>query len=222
MRRKEFQIDDENYEDVVAFLQEMQFGFLGTWKEGNYPGITPINYIYTQDSIYLHGSKAGEKMKSIKHNPNVSFAIAKDYSIIPSYMSDPVYACPATVYFKSVHITGRAEIVEDLEEKCMVLNTLMQKLQPEGGYEPISSQYSGYVSRVKATTVIRINIDQLTAKFKFGQNLKDDQFHNLTQQLEARNEGADAQTVELMQRYCPHHANKETSPHTKENEPYEL
>lgn len=204
MRRKEFLIGDENYEDVVEFLQEMSFGFLGIWKEGDYPGVVPINYVYFNDAIYLHGSKAGEKMSSIKQKPNVSFAVAKEYAQIPSYMSDPFYACPATVFFKSVYMTGKAEIVEDLQEKCDVLNELMHKLQPEGGYHPITLEHSGYASHVKATAVIRIDIDQLTAKFKFGQNWKPKKLQHISEQLLQRGQALDEQTAELMMRYCPH------------------
>jgi len=207
LRRKEFLMGEENYEDVEQFLQEMSFGFLGFWRQDVYPGILPINYVYYNEAIYLHGSKAGEKMKSIKHNPNVSFAVAKEYSLIPSYMSDPIYACPATVFFKSVNITGKAEIVEDIEEKCEVLTHLMHKLQPEGGYEPISSAHSGYVKQVKATAIIRINIEQMNAKFKFGQNWKEEKLNSTSEQLLQRGQELDEQTVELMQRYCPHAKN---------------
>lgn len=204
MRRKEFLLGEENYEDVVQFLNEMSFGFLGTWKEGDYPGVLPINYIFFNDSIYLHGSRAGEKMKSIKQHPNVSFAVAKEFAQVPSYMSDPFYACPATVCFKSVYITGKAELVQDLPEKCDVLNELMRKLQPEGGYEPINSEHGGYASRVQGTAVICITIDQMTAKFKFGQNWNQEKLQSISGQLLERDQALDQETVELMQRYCPH------------------
>lgn len=204
MRRKEFQIGEEQYEDIEQFLNEMSFGFLGTWRKDAYPGITPINYIYYNEAIYLHGSKAGEKMKSITKNPNVSFAVAKEYAQIPSYMSDPFYACPATVFFKSVYITGMAVIVQDVEEKCEVLNELMRKLQPEGGYEPIRSSHSGYASRVQATAIIRIDIDTLNAKFKFGQNWNEQKLDNISDKLLQRNQPLDKETSALMKRYCPH------------------
>jgi len=204
MRRKEFQVSEEHEEDVVAFLHEMNYGFLATKNDSDYPGILPINFVYFNDAIYFHGSRIGEKMKSMKQHPAVSFAVAKDYAQIPSYMNDPFYACPATVFFKSVIAHGNAVIVEDLEEKCDVLNALMQKLQPEGGYEPISLQDKGYAGQVKAIAIVRIDIQQLNAKFKFGQNWKLDKLEGVASQLSERGQPLDQETIELMQRYCPH------------------
>jgi len=204
MRRKEFQLHGEQLEDVTAFLHEMSYGFLATKGAAEYPGVLPINYVYLNDALYFHGSRIGEKMNTIKLQPEVSFAIAKEYSLIPSYMSDPFYACPATVFFKSVLIHGKAIIVDELQEKCDVLNALMNKLQPEGGYEPISLEHNGYVSRVGATAIVRIDIDSITAKFKFGQNWKQAQLESIGEQLALRGKELDRETVELMQRYCPH------------------
>jgi len=204
MRRKEFQMNEEQKEDVITFLHEMSYGFLATMNDSEYPGILPINYVYFNDAIYFHGSRIGEKMKSIKKHPSVSFAIAKEFAQIPSYMNDPFYACPATVFFKSVIAYGEAVIVEDLEEKCDVMNALMQKLQPEGGYEPISIQDKGYAGQVKATAVVRIDIQQLNAKFKFGQNWKPNKLEHVSEQLLERGQQLDPETTMLMQRYCPH------------------
>lgn len=204
MRRKEFKVNETHEQDVISFLHEMSYGFLATKNDNIYPGILPINYVYFNGAIYFHGSRIGEKMKTIKQYPTVSFAVAKEYSQIPSYMNDPFYACPATVFFKSVIAYGKAVIVDDLEEKCDVLNALMQKLQPEGGYEPISLADKGYAGQVKATAIVRIEINRLNAKFKFGQNWKQEKLDNVSKQLSERGQQLDYETTQLMQRYCPH------------------
>lgn len=204
VRRKEFEVSEEHEEDVITFLHEMSYGFLATKNDCEYPGILPINYVYFNDAIYFHGSRIGEKMNTIKQQPSVSFAVAKEYAQIPSYMNDPFYACPATVFFKSVIAQGNAVVVDDLEEKCDVLNALMQKLQPEGGYEPISLLDKGYAGQVKATAIVRIDIQQLNAKFKFGQNWKPAKLEHVSNQLLDRGHSLDEETTALMQRYCPH------------------
>jgi len=203
MRRKEFEILDKP--ELHTFLDEMTFGFLGTVDADGYPSVTPVNYIFANDCIYFHGSRIGDKMKQLGQNARVSFAIAREYAVIPSYFTDPVFACPATSYFKSVRFDGHAVVVTDLEEKAMVLETLMQKLQPEGGYKTIDAEDQDYISRIKGVAVVRIDAERVSGKFKFGQNLKDAPRTAIEQGLAERGRPDDEETIELMRKYCPAH-----------------
>ncbi|WP_145948654.1 pyridoxamine 5'-phosphate oxidase family protein [Paenibacillus sp. Y412MC10] len=203
MRRNEFEVTRE--EEIEAFLSEMSFGFLGTIGEDGHPRVTPINYVYHQDMFYMHGSRFGEKMDHLAANPAVSFSVAEEYAIIPSYFTDPLMACPATSYFKSVTASGRVEIVQDLEEKAAAFTLFMNKLQPEGGYAPIDAANPKYASRLRGVAVLRIVPDRITAKFKFGQNLTEDKREQVLQGLDARGRGKDRETMELIRSSaCPH------------------
>jgi nitroimidazol reductase NimA-like FMN-containing flavoprotein (pyridoxamine 5'-phosphate oxidase superfamily) len=205
MRRKEFHIDgDNNQEELEAFLDEMSFGFLGTVSPDGRPAITPLNFIYVNGAVYFHGSRIGEKMTQLAANESVTFAVAREYAIIPSYFTDPLMACPATAYFKSVRIDGHAVIVEDPHEKATALEALMRKLQPEGGYKTIDADDPDYIPRLKGVAVVRIDPAQISAKFKFGQNVKEPARQAINEGLSQRGRAADAETIELMRRYCPH------------------
>lgn len=204
MRRKEFQVEQE--EELAGFLNGMSFGFLGTSDEKGLPRVTPLNFVYMEGNFYFHGSHAGGKMKSIRHNQRVCFTVADEYAIIPSYFSDPELACPATAYFKSVTAYGQAELVEDVAEKAAVLTLFMQKLQPEGGYARIDAEDPRYRPALKGVAVVRIVPDEVTAKFKFGQNLKEEARNAVTQGLQDRNGARDAETIAMMEKYCPYHS----------------
>jgi uncharacterized protein len=203
MRRAEFEIDGEQ-EEIAAFLQEMSFGFLDTVDADGTPGMTPLNFAYANGSLYFHGSRIGEKMTQIKSNPRVTFMAAKEYAVIPSYFSDPLMACPATSYFKSVRVDGEAVLVTDPAEKAAALEALMRKLQPEGGYKTIDAEDPDYLPRLKGVAVVRIGAERIVGKFKFGQNLKEAQRQSVISQLAERNLPMDAETIELMKQYCPH------------------
>lgn len=209
MRRQEFEID--NMEETEQFLQEMSFGFLATVLEDGSPSVTPLNYVYTNGAIYFHGSRIGQKMTSLSADPRVSFSVAKEFAIIPSYFSDPLLACPATAYFKSVLVTGKAAIVEDLAEKAQVLQAMMTKLQPEGGHQPIKADAKEYRGRLKGVAVVRIDPTSITGKFKFGQNLTADKREPVEEGLYKRGLEHDAETIELMRKYCPHHQSQSNS-----------
>lgn len=203
MRRKEFAV--ENEQEITEFLREMSFGFLGSVGEDGWSRVTPLNFVYDGQSVYFHGSLAGEKMKHLAHDPRVSFTVAKEYAIIPSYFTDPHLACPASAFFKSVMIRGIAERVEDPEEKAAALSLFMEKLQPEGGYDPIKAGDPQYSGQLKAVALVKIVPEALHAKFKFGQNMNETKFSKVVAGLEERQNALDPETVELMKKFCPRH-----------------
>lgn len=203
MRRKEFEVMDTV--ETEQFMQEMSFGILGTINEDGWPELTPLNFVYHNGFIYFHGSVSGRKMKNIKADQRVTFSVAKEYAIIPSYFTEAKLACPATAFFKSVLIKGHAEKVSDLTEKAEALTAFMQKLQPEGGYAPIDPEDPDYTGQIKSTSVVRINVHELSAKYKFGQNMKEEKFEIVTSGLLNRNEGLDKETIAMMEALCPHH-----------------
>jgi len=203
MRRKEFEVMDTV--ETEQFMQEMSFGILGTINEDGWPELTPLNFVYHKGFIYFHGSVSGRKMKNIKADQRVTFSVAKEYAIIPSYFTEAKLACPATAFFKSVLIKGHAEKVSDLTEKAEALTAFMQKLQPEGGYAPIDPEDPDYTGQIKSTSVVRINVHELSAKYKFGQNMKEEKFEIVTNGLLERDKDLDKETVAMMEALCPHH-----------------
>lgn len=206
MRRKEFTVSEQA--EINDFLSEMTFGYLATVGEDGWPHIKALNFVHLDDALYFHGSKIGEKIRDLGHNNRVTFAVAKEFSLIPSYFSDEKLACPATAFFKSVTIKGTATFVEDAREKARVFTAFMQKLQPEGGYDPIDATDSDYAKNLLGVSLVKITIEDLTAKFKFGQNLNENRFENLVGKLGERGRELDQETIEMMKKYCPHHAQK--------------
>lgn len=201
MRRKEFAVEER--EEIESFLQEMGHGFLGTINEAGEPRVVPLNFVYCKGSIYFHGSRVGEKMRSLAKNNRVCFAVAKAYSQLPSHWFDPELACPATVFFKSVSITGRAEEVTDLAEKAEAFTAFMHKLQPEGGFAPIDPADERYAKQLAGTAVVKIRVESVTAKFKFGQNMKEAERRAVEDRLSERGGPLDRETVRMMERYAP-------------------
>ncbi|TMV17800.1 pyridoxamine 5'-phosphate oxidase family protein [Paenibacillus thermoaerophilus] len=209
MRRKEFSME-ESEEEIAAFLNEASYGILAQTGEDGLPKLKPINYVYHRGFIYMHGAHAGEKMKLLRGNGRAAFHVSKEYALLPSYWSDPEFACPATTYFKSVNMEGVLEEVRDLEEKAEALEAFMRKLQPEGGYVPISTDYAPYVPKLKGVAVIRFTPERTVAKFKFGQNLQPEQREDIRAKLLERGGPLDAETAALMAAYCPFHRTEPT------------
>jgi len=186
----------KNKETIKEVLDLAEFGTLAICK-GNKPYSLPVNFVYLDKFIYFHGSVKGRKIDILKDNPFASFSVVEPYSVIQSYFSSKDnLACPVTHFFKSILIDGKVEFVEDYTEKIQVLSALMHKLQKEGKYKPLTEEV--YKKIIDATTVYKIVVDNLSVKFKFGQNLSQERFDMIIKHLEKRGDKRDISTVKLM------------------------
>ena len=72
--------------------------------------------------------------------------------------------CTAKYLYRSVIMKGRATFIEDTEEKRAVLNALMIKYQPEGGYGDLPN------GKLALTAVIRIDVESVAGKERRGRS----------------------------------------------------
>jgi len=189
-----FEIKDKDI--IETMMSNTEYGTLALSSNG-VPYSVPVNFVHDGKVVYFHGSQSGRKMKAIHANPKVSFSIVENFSLIASYFSSTDnLACPATQFFKSISIDGEVSIVKEKEEKIKALTLLMQKFQPEGGYKEFDD--NAYKKMLNATAVLRIDIYELRAKFKFGQHLDKVRFDMIISHLQDRNNEIDKETIAMM------------------------
>jgi len=177
-------------------LDNVEYGTLALCDD-NVPYAVPVNFVRIEEAIYFHGALSNKKMKILHKNSQVSFSVVENYALIASYFSSTEgLACPATQFFKSVSIEGVTHVVESREEKAQVFEALMQKLQPEGKYQPFSNE--AYDTAIKATAVVKIEPTTVTCKFKFGQHLTKERFDMILTHLEKRDTDIDRATIAMM------------------------
>ena len=194
--KKVFQITDKQI--INGVLDKAEYGTLAVCNE-NKPYAVHLNFVRIEENIYFHGALKNKKMQMLEQNPHVSFSVVESYSIIASFFSSSDgLACPATHFFKSVSIDGVAEVVENREEKAMMFEAMMQKLQPEGGYKPFNDE--AYDKALKATAVVKIVPSTVSCKFKFGQHLDKERFEMILEHLKERNSTIDNETIEMMKK----------------------
>ncbi len=194
MRRKDFVFKD--YDELEIIAKHSEVGYLGIHDPDGYPRVVPLNFLLNNQNIYFHGALEGEKFEILSKSPKVTFCIVESYSIIPSYWIAKGYACPATALYKSIYFRGQGYLVHDLEEKAMVLQTFMEKYQPEGNYKRITAEDPIYVKPLQHVSVFKIVPTQVDMKFKFGQNFSEKKRLDLIDKLHKRNRGIDRKTAE--------------------------
>jgi len=187
-------LEIKSKEKIIEFLSSQQTGRISSIDENGYPQIIPMNFVFIDDTVYMHSHIKGEKLDNIRRNQKVGFEVDKSLEFLPSYFSDPTDASLADTLYISVVIKGNASIVSDKEEKTNALNGLMKKYQPEGGYEPIKPD----MDVLKEVEVIKIIPESLRGKYKIGQNMDMKSRIDLAKQILERNSPTAKETLDIM------------------------
>ena len=187
-------LEIKSKDKIKEFLDGESTGRIASLDEDGYPQIIPMNFVFIDNVIYMHSHTKGEKLQNIQKNDKVGFEVDKNLEFLPSYFSDPNDASVADTFYISVVMKGKATIVTDKKEKTLALNRLMEKYQPEGGYEPINTQ----MSVLDNVAVIKINPNSIRGKYKIGQNLKNDAKMEMARKIFERNSATSKNTLEIM------------------------
>ena len=134
-------------------------GIMAVSGDDGYPYTVPVNYIYYEGKVYIHGAKSGHKADAIKRSDKVCFTVIDRDTVVPErYATD--YIC--------VTVFGRAAFIEETERKYTVLDKLGEKYRP--GYEDERRQeIEGSIDR---TAIIEITPEHITGKEALALSVK--------------------------------------------------
>ena len=194
IRQDHKKLEIKSKKKVIEFLSSQQTGRISSIDENGFPQIIPMNFVFINDAVYMHSHIRGEKLDNIRRNQKVGFEVDKSLEFLPSYFSDPTDASLADTLYISVVMKGNANIVSDNEEKTIALNGLMEKYQPEGGYEPIKPD----MDVLKGVEVIKIVPESLRGKYKIGQDMDMKSRIDLARQILERNSPTAKETLDIM------------------------
>ena len=183
MRRKEFEVKER--ERINEVLKNAEIGYLSFNGPDGWPRVTPLNFVY-DGRILWHGAIAGERFDCLKHDPRATFVAVSAQLYLPSHLLSEENATAATAAFKSVLVRGRCQSIEDPEEKCSILNRLMEKYQPEGRFKKISPKDPMYEKVLRATGVYALTVEDVSGKFKFCQNKSKEDRQKIVAKLKDR------------------------------------
>jgi hypothetical protein len=156
MRHPEREMKDN--ETIEAILKQSQVGRMATINQNGYPVIKPVNFLYRDGRVYVHSSLKGEKAEDIRRGPLVCFEVDVPIAFVAAQGT----ACKANFYYRSVILKGKAALLDDRGKKLEVLQRLMEKYQPEGGFTEIQEEV------LARTAIIEISPDEITGKENLG------------------------------------------------------
>jgi uncharacterized protein len=156
MRHLERKIEDR--ETIIGMLERSPVGRMATINRRGFPVIKPVTFLYWNGKIYLHSSTKGEKISDIRRRSPICFEVDEPIA----YVTATGPACKSSYYYRSIIVKGNAAIVSQPDKTLKIIEWLMEKYQPEGGYEGVTKEI------LRKTAVIEISIQEMTGKENLG------------------------------------------------------
>jgi nitroimidazol reductase NimA-like FMN-containing flavoprotein (pyridoxamine 5'-phosphate oxidase superfamily) len=154
---------------IEAILDEAPISHLGTIAPSGHPVVIPTLHARAGDWLYIHGSAA---------SPTLRRAGQAEICLTATLLDGLVLARSAvhhSVNYRSVVVFGRAEQISAPDDKSRALEAFTEKLVPGrwGDARPPTAQ------ELKGTAVLRIRLDEASAKVRTGGPLDDDEDYEL-------------------------------------------
>ena len=143
---------------IHQILDEALICHVGFVENGQ-PYVIPINFARVADGIYLHGAVASRLLKHVGagHEFCVEVTLVDGLVLARSVFNH-------SVNYRSVVLFGSGRLVEDEQEKLSALEAITEHLIP-GRWRDARPPNA---KELKATSVVRIQIEEASAKIRSG------------------------------------------------------
>jgi transcriptional regulator len=192
---------DDDPQRWRAFLTAQGFGhFVAAGRDREVPVVVPTQFVLTDTEIVLHLATTNPVFDALAENPRALLSVAGDWAFIPGAWKaigdeDPARGIPTT-YYGAVQVTGPCRVESEADAVAAVLATQLDELDPRGVY--VDPHAHG--ARLRQIQGIRLGVESVRAKFKYGGNV--DQAHRdaVAGHLEARGGAGDRAALAHLRR----------------------
>ena len=141
----------ESNTEMERLLREEEIGYLGLCLDGK-PYVVPLNYYYANGKIWFHCGFEGKKLDYLKGNREVCFVVARQAGWVREHPGGD----PCHVDSDSVICYGKARVLDDMNEREIVLNAFNRRFRPDAA--AIAQE------RVKNCCMVEIAISEMTGR----------------------------------------------------------
>lgn len=182
--------DDDEWR---SFVVAQGFGHLVAGGSGrDVPVVVATQFLLDGDHAWLHLAVGNPVFEALAENRRAVLSVAGDWAYIPSAWKaigseDPALGIPTT-YYAAVQLTGPVTVLDDPPEVAAVLRRQLQGLEPGGGaVDPVV-----HGPKLAAIRGLRLDIEQVRSKFKYGGNADAAHRQAVADRLAARGGPGDA------------------------------
>jgi transcriptional regulator len=178
-------IDDDEWR---SFVVAQGFGHLVAAGRGrDVPVVVPTQFVLEAGEILLHLVARNPLFDAIAEQPRVLMSVAGDWAFIPSTWKaigdeDPRLGIPTT-YYAAVQLIGTASVVDGPAGVAEILRVQLGTIEP--GVD-VADPEEAHLARLGAIRGLRIPVEDVRAKFKYGGNVDAAHRHAVVDRLRQR------------------------------------
>jgi nitroimidazol reductase NimA-like FMN-containing flavoprotein (pyridoxamine 5'-phosphate oxidase superfamily) len=152
---------------VARLVTDAPIVRLVTVGDDGTPHVGIFPFLYGDGWLEVHLARGDEQLADMAARPRVTMEIDEIFGHIPSHWSGPE-ATNADVYYRAAVYEGDATLDAGEGAGAGHLERLLERYQPEGGYDLIADtpEYRKYMSML---TVVHVGVLRRRTKFKLGQ-----------------------------------------------------
>jgi nitroimidazol reductase NimA-like FMN-containing flavoprotein (pyridoxamine 5'-phosphate oxidase superfamily) len=134
------------------------------------PVVIPTGYGRIDDKLYIHGSQASRMLRTLKTGVPVCVTVTLVDGLVLARS-----AFHHSINYRSVVIFGNATLVEDEKEKSEALLAFSEHVI-RGRWDDVREPTP---QELKATTVLRLELEEVSAKIRSGPPIDDEEDYDL-------------------------------------------
>ncbi len=135
-------------------------------------------------------------MANIERDPRVCFTVDIPLAYLDlDYYGDDPQPCLVHQFYHCVIIRGRAECVQQIDEKVRALNRLVAAHEPAGRQFPPITEATPAVAQCQ---VVAVRIESISGKSDLAQKKDETTRQRLSRYLHQRNQPGDAEAARLL------------------------
>ncbi len=146
--------------EIEAIIKECDVCYLAMTDDDLVPYIVPMNFGYADGWLYFHGDEQGRKMELLRKEPIVSIAMSTGHELFHRHET---VACSYGMEYKSVVLEGKAEIIEDFDQKLAALKVIM--------HQYTQNEFSFSTPAVKNVAVFKVPLTASRGKI-YGRHIR--------------------------------------------------
>ncbi|HSL46056.1 MAG TPA: FMN-binding negative transcriptional regulator [Anaerolineales bacterium] len=195
---------EENREKILEFLRQNDFATLVAY-DGEKPVASHLLMEIVEDGQNLfvngHMSRANPLWKTFENNAEALVIFQGPHTYISATWYNHLNV--PTWNYQSVHVYGRPRLITEHEQSYEILKRLVDRYESTGPYR-LESLPQDFVSKeIKGIAAFQIEVTRIEASYKLSQNRNDEDYWNIVDHLEQREDDLSHEVAEAMKQNRP-------------------
>lgn len=157
--RREPQLAQPEWDAIKRVLRETYLCHIGFADESGQGFSIPTIHALIGDDLYVHGSAASRTLRAMSDGAKVCITVAETDGLVLARS-----VLNHNINFRSVMVFGKAELIEDQEQKEQALHDFFEEVFPgrwDEAREPTEKEY-------KRVAILKLPLENASAKINSG------------------------------------------------------